>query len=114
MLRERLARGTLEYCESPYRNPWFLVSKKERNKYRLINAAMNINRVTIRDANLPPCADKFSEEFAGCKVMTLVDFFSSYNQLELDVESRNLTAFATPLGLLQQTTVPMGVGITGS
>jgi len=108
MLRERLARGTLEYCESPYRNPWFLVSKKEHKKYRLINAAMNINRVTIRDANLPPCADEFSEEFAGCKVMSLVDFFSGYDQLELDVESRNLTAFATPLGLLRQTTVPMG------
>ena len=69
---------------------------------------MNINRVTIRDANLPPCADEFSEEFAGCKVMSLVDFFSGYDQLELDIESRNLTAFATPLGLLRQTTVPMG------
>ena len=69
---------------------------------------ININRVTIRDANLPPCANKFSKEFARCKVISLVDFFSSYDQLELDVESRNLTAFATPLGLLRQTTVPMG------
>jgi len=40
---------------------------------------MNINRVTIRDANLPLCADEFSKEFAGYKVMSLVDFFSSYN-----------------------------------
>ena len=56
--------------------------------------------MTIRDTNLPLYANEFSEEFAGCKVMSLVDFFSSYNQLELNVESRNLTAFVTPLGLL--------------
>jgi len=40
--------------------------------------------------------------------MSLVDFFSGYNQLELNIESRNLIAFATPLGLLQQITVPIG------
>ena len=33
MLRERLARGTLEYCESLYRNLWFLVRKKDGKKY---------------------------------------------------------------------------------
>jgi len=64
--------------------------------------------VTIRDVNLPLYTNEFSEEFAGCKVMSLVDFFSSYNQLELNIESRNLMAFIIPLGLLQQTTVPIG------
>ena len=39
--------------------------------------------------------------------MSLVNFFSKYNQLELNIENRNLTAFATPLGLLQQTIVPI-------
>jgi len=62
--------------------------------------AININRVTIRDANLPLYANEFSKEFAGCKVISLVDFFFRYNQLELDIESRNLTAFIIPLGLL--------------
>ena len=57
--------------------------------------------MTIRDANLPLYANKFSEEFARYKVISLIDFFSSYNQLELNIESRNLIAFATPLGLLQ-------------
>jgi hypothetical protein len=69
MLRERLDRGILEYCNGPYRNPWFLVEKKGESEaaraYRLINAAMNINRVTIKDVNLPPSPDEFAEEFAG-------------------------------------------------
>ena len=61
----------------------------------------------IRDTNLPLYTNKFSKEFTGCKVISLVDFFSGYNQLELNIESRNLIAFTIPLGLLQQTMVPI-------
>ena len=68
---------------------------------------MNINQVTIRDVNLLPYANEFFKKFIGYKVISLVDFFSSYDQLKLNIESRNLIAFATPLGLLQQTTVPI-------
>lgn len=108
MLKERLKNGVLEPCSGPYRNPWFLVKKREKRKYRLINAAIDMNRHTIRDANLPPSVDEFSEEFAGCKVASLIDFFSGYDQIELDIQSRDLTAFQTPLGLLRMTTLPQG------
>jgi len=105
MLRKRLGSGVLEYCEGPYRNPWFLVKKKSGD-YRLINAAMEYNKHTIRDANLPPSVDDFSEEFAGCYIASLLDLFSGYDQVELDVRSRDLTAFQIPIGLLQITTLP--------
>jgi RNase H-like domain found in reverse transcriptase/Integrase zinc binding domain/Reverse transcriptase (RNA-dependent DNA polymerase) len=108
MLKERMAQGLLEHCQGPYRNPWFLVKKKS-GKYRMVNAAMEINRVTIRDANLPPVADEFAEEFAGMHMTSLIDFFSGYDQVELAKESRDLTAFMAPgLGLLRQTTLPQG------
>ena len=45
----------------------------------MVNAAQAINRVTIRDANLPLNADEFSEEFANCTITSLIDFFSRYN-----------------------------------
>jgi len=107
MLKERLAHGILEYGQGPYRNQWFLV-KKKNGKYRLVNAAMPMNKVTIRDANMPPSADEFSENFAGCQIASLIDFFSGYDQVELDIRSRDMTAFMTPLGLLRQTTLPQG------
>ncbi len=69
---------------------------------------MELNRVTVRDANLPPSADEFSEEFAGCAISSLIDFFSGYDQIELDEESRDLTAFMTPLGFMRMTTLPQG------
>jgi len=45
----------------------------------MVNAAMAINAVTIRDANLPPSVNEFSEQFAGMKITSLVDFFSGYD-----------------------------------
>ncbi|KAF7575775.1 Asp-protease-2 domain containing protein [Pyrenophora tritici-repentis] len=107
MIQDRINRGTLELCKSQYRNPWFLVAKKDKG-YRLINNAQKINGVTIRDANPPPNPDEFSEEFAGCVIMSLMDFFSGYDQVELHKNSRDITAFATPLGLVRQCTLPMG------
>lgn len=108
MLRDRIAKGVLERCFGPYRNPWFLVAKKAKGQYRLVNACMEMNRHTIRDANLPPSVDEFSEEFAGCQLSSLIDWFSGYDQLVLAEESRDMTAFMTPLGLLRMTTVPQG------
>lgn len=107
MLRERLKNGVLKYCDGPYRNLWFLVKKKS-GKYRLVNAAMEINKHTIRDANLLPSVDEFSEEFAGCQTASLIDLFSGYDQIELDVKSRDLTGFQTPIGLLRMTTLRQG------
>ena len=107
MLQDRIRSGALEPCHGPYRNPWFLV-KKGGGKYRLINAAMEMNRVTIRDANLPPATDEFAEEFAGNKVASLIDWFSGYDQVPLAAHSRDLTGFFTPLGLLRMTRLPQG------
>ena len=98
----------LEKCFGPYRNPWFLVAKKAKGQYWLVNACMEMNQYTIQDANLPPSVDEFSEEFVGCQMSSLINWFSGYNQLVLAKESRDITAFMTPLGLLWMTTVPQG------
>ena len=108
MIKERLRNKILEPCYGPYRNPWFLVKKKEPGKYRLVNAALEMNKVTIRDANLPPSVDDFSEQFSGCMMSSLVDLFSGYDQFPLAETSRDLTAFQTPVGLVRMTTLPQG------
>src|ERR1700730_1159974 len=46
ILWERLKNSVLEYCNRLYRNPWFLV-KKKNGKYRLVNAAIEINKHTV-------------------------------------------------------------------
>ncbi len=71
-----------------------------------MNVAVELNGVTIKDANLPLSADEFSEEFSGCTVASLIDFFSGYNHVKLDKGSRDPTSFMTPLRLMRMTTPP--------
>ncbi len=93
MLRERLQKGFIELFYTLYRNPYFLIKKKEENKYRLINNAVEINRVIIRDGNLPLAVNEFSEKFRNYAIILLIDFFSGYDQVEFDEKSRNLINF---------------------
>src|SRR5436189_5613561 len=78
MLRDRLKDRVLELCNGLYRNLWFLVKKKNR-KYRLINVVMEMNKHIVWDANLHPLVDNFLEEFVGCRIALLVNFFSGYD-----------------------------------
>jgi hypothetical protein len=68
-----------------------------------------MNLVTLRDANLPLSTNEISKELTRCIYTFLIDFFSGYNQLILDVYSRDLIVFIIPLGLLRITTPPQGV-----
>ncbi len=65
MLQQRLKMGVIEPCHGPYRNLWYLVKKSTPGKYWFVNIIVELHRVTVRDANLPPSADEFSEEFVG-------------------------------------------------
>ena len=106
IIKDRMQCGALERSFGPYRNPWFLVPKKTLRKYRLINSAQRLNTITIRDASLPPTVDEFSEVFAGFPSISLLHFFSGYDKCMLAEESRDLTVFMTPFGLLRMTTPP--------
>jgi hypothetical protein len=113
MLQGRIQKGILEDCYRPYRNPWFLVKKNlslskgsSRELYRLINLATKVNRVIIKDAYIPPNIEEFLNNFTGLVCVSVLDIHSRYDQVELAKESRNLTRFQTPIGLLRITTLP--------
>jgi hypothetical protein len=40
---------------------------------------MKMNRVTIRDINMPPSADEFAKKFSGYAVASLINFFFKYD-----------------------------------
>ena len=101
ILQKRINVGLLKSCFESYCNPWFLINKKIKNKYQMINAAINMNEVIIRNVNLPFNVEKFLKEFAKMCVDFLIDFFSKYDQMILIEKSRDLTAFITFLNLFR-------------
>ena len=47
MLKQRMQVTILEHGHGSYWNPWFLVKKKGKDAYHLINAVIYPNKVTI-------------------------------------------------------------------
>ena len=66
---------------------------------------IKINVVIIWDTNIPLSIDKFSKEFAKCKIISLINFFFRYNQVKLDKCYKNMIAIITPQGLIKQITL---------
>lgn len=93
----------IELYYSPYQNLWYLVKKSTLGKYWLVNIVVELSQVIIWDANLPFSTDKFSEEFIGYTISSLVNLFSDNDQVKLAQKSRDLAAFMTYLSLIRIT-----------
>ena len=77
MLQKRISAEFLKLYFEFYRNSWFLINKKVKNKYRMINVAMNMNKNIFQNVNLLFNVEKFSKNFAKMCVVFLIDFFSN-------------------------------------
>lgn len=108
LLKERIESGILEPCHGPYSNRFWLVPKKN-GELRFVQDLQPLNKVTIRDAGVPPDKESYTEDFAGYPIYASFDLMSGYDQYPLDVASRDLTAIRVPgMGLFRMTTMPQG------
>ncbi len=107
LLQEKIDAGVYEPSQASYRSKWFCVLKKN-GKIRIVHDLQRLNKVTIRDAGLPPILDDFVEPFAGHQCYTVFDLFWGFDARKVAPQSRDLTSFLSPLGLLRITSLPMG------
>ena len=107
VLKLKMAANVYEHSQSSYRSQWFVVLKKN-GKLRIVHDLQPLNQVTIRDAGMLPVLDDFVEGFAGRECYTVFDLFWGFDARKIHKRSRDLTAFMTPLGLLQITSLPTG------
>ena len=107
LLKEKIIAGVYEPSQSSYRSRWFCVLKKN-GKLRLVHDLQPLNKVTIKEAGLPPNLDDFVEPFAGHQCYTVFDLYWGFDARKVHPQSRDLTAFQTPLGLLRITSLPTG------
>lgn len=106
-IKEKIATGVYEPSNSSYRSSWFCVPKKN-GKIRIVHNLQPLNRITIRDAAVPPFTEHMAESYGGRACYGMPDLFVAFDQRKLDVRSRDLTTFVNPLGTFRLTTIPMG------
>ena len=107
LIRERVHTGLYEHSTSSYSSPVFCVLKSN-GKLRVVHDLQPLNKVTIKDAGVPPATEDFVNSFSGRACYGLGDIMGGYDERSLDPISRPLTTFDTPLGHYQLTRLPQG------
>lgn len=108
IVREKIDTGVYEPSTAAYRSRWFCVVKKDKTSLRLVHDLQLLNKVTIRDASVPPFVDHLAAAFACYACYSILDLLSGYDQRSLHEDSRDMTTFGTPLGPHRLTTLPQG------
>jgi len=107
LLKEKVVAGVYEEAQSSYRSRWFCV-KKKNGELRIVHDLQKLNGVSIRDSGVPPILEEFVEAYAGRSIYTVLDMYWGFHARMLDQDSRDMTAFQTPLGVLRINSLPMG------
>lgn len=106
-LQDKIKAGFYEPTHSSYSSKWFCVVKKS-GKLRLVHDFQRLNSITIRDAGRPPEPDDFVAQCAGSSIYSVFDLFSGYDARRLNIQSRDICSFNTPIGTYRPTGLPQG------
>jgi hypothetical protein len=70
---------------------------KKNGKLRIVHDLQPLNRVSIQYTGMVPIIDDFVDGFAGHQCYTVLDLYWGFDARKMDEESRDMTAFMTPL-----------------
>ena len=108
-LREMIETGVIRKSNSPWASAVVLVRKKD-GSLRFCIDLRQLNACTINDAYSLPHIDETLDCLGGATIFTSLDLKSGYWQVEMDEESKPLTAFTVgPLGFYECERMPFGL-----
>ncbi|MBW0567378.1 hypothetical protein O181_107093 [Austropuccinia psidii MF-1] len=107
LVRERIKTGFYEKSSSSYTTPVSFVANSN-GKLGIVHDLQDLNKIKVKDAGLTPHIEEFVHAFSGRACYELGHIMGGIDERELDVSTRTLTTFETPLGRLQLTRLPQG------
>lgn len=107
-IRKLLNNSIIRESSSPYASPIVLVRKKD-NSLRLCVDYRKLNSKTQRDAYPLPRLEESFDALCGAKYFSTMDLTSGYNQVAVDENDVEKTAFTTPMGLYEYLRMPFGL-----
>ena len=105
-LKEMLEVGAIQCSSSPWASTVVLIRKKDGS----LQFCIDLNARTIKDAYNLPRIEETLDCLGGATIFTSLDLKSGYWQVEMDEDSKPLTAFMVgPLGFYECERVPFGL-----
>ena len=87
--------------------------KKANRKWRMCVDFTYLNQACPKDSFPLPKIDQLVDSITGHKLLTFMDAFSGYNQIQIAEEDQEKTAFVTNQGLYYYRVMPFGLKNTG-
>ena len=91
-----------------------VMAKKANGKWRMSVNFTDLNQACPKDSFPLPRIDQLVDSTAGHKLLTFMDAFSSYNQIQMAEEDQEKTAFVTSQGLYCYKVMPFGLKNAGA
>ena len=108
-LKEMIEVGAIRKSSSPWASAVVLVRKKDGSLQFCIDLR-KLNARTIKDAYSLPRIDETLDCLGGATIFTSLDLKSGYWQVEMEEDSKPLTAFTVgPLGFYECERMPFGL-----
>ena len=107
-IQDLLTKGVVKPSHSPYAAPVVVVRKKN-GSIRLCVDYRRLNSRTVKDAYPLPRTEESFNVLARAKYLTTLDLASGYHQIAMDPKDQDKTAFTTPFGLFEYTSMPLGL-----
>ena len=108
LVDDMVRQGVVSPSSSPYNSPLILVPKKS-GQLRPCVDFRKLNGITVPDRYPMPVLSEVLSNLGGKKVFSTLDLLSGFWQIELEEESKPLTAFSTPNGHFQFNCMPFGL-----
>lgn len=88
--------------------------KKANGKWRMCVDFTDLNQACPKDSFPLPRIDQLVDSIVGHKLLTFMDAFSGYNQIQMAEEDQEKTAFITSQGLYCYQVMPFGLKNAGA
>ena len=88
-------------------------TRKKTCEIRLCVDLRNLNKVSLKDNYPLPKMDHILQRVVGSTTISLLDGFSSYNQILVHPDDQANTAFTTPWGTFMYVKMPFGLKNVG-
>ena len=116
MVREEVARqlksmqrdGVIQPSNSPWSSPVVMVRKKDGSHRYCVDYRV-LNSVTKADTFPLPRIDDLLDQLGGARYFSTLDLASGFWQIQMELKSREKTAFVTPQGLYEFLVMPFGL-----
>ena len=91
-----------------------VVVPKKNGKWRVCIDYTDLNKACPKDSYPLPKIDQLVDSTAGHELLTFMDAYSGYNQIQMNPADREKTSFITERGLYCYNVMPFGLKNAGA